>query len=336
MTRTWILQANPKIYDIDGALKARTVLYWRIPQHADEVQVGDQALIWRAGKQSGLVGWGVFLSAPARYDVSTVREGFWKTSVQGRPGEDYAPVRVWLATPVPKSEVSTAIPAHRIVTAPMGTVFPVDASDVEALTPMLRASGYELARPVDGEFTPLPILSGGEAERKPPTRDTIVASITPAMFLLSSRPERPTEIMIEGDALRLLLVEREALKVPLEGWDKAGVYLLIGRPHSEGATLTAYVGKALDLWSRVKTGHNEKGWIRCLLVKREEPHTFNASDISWLERRLVDVLLEAPEVDLINKTPPPPEHVPDYKAEILERTVVAALGVLSVLGAYTA
>jgi len=31
---------------------------------------------------------------------------------------------------------------------------------------------------------------------------------------------------------------------------------------------------------------------------------------------------------------PPPEAVPDYKEEILERIVVATLGVLGVLGAY--
>ena len=46
------------------------------------------------------------------------------------------------------------------------------------------------------------------------------------------------------------------------------------------------------------------------------------------------MLLEAPQIELVNKTPPPLELVPDYKAEILERTVVAALGLLAVLGAY--
>lgn len=336
MSRTWILQANPKLYDIDAALKAKSVLYWRIPQYADEVQKGDRALIWRAGRQSGLVAWGVFLASPDRYDLSSVHDGFWKTTVQGQPGEQYAPVRVWPAGEVPKSDVSTVISKHRIVTAPMGTVFSLDASDVEALTPMLHACGYELARSADDEFTVLPVLPGGEMQRKPPSVTVAAASITPAMFLLSSRPERPTEITIEGDALRLLLVEREAVKVPLDGWDKAGVYLLIGPPQTEGATLSAYVGKAQVLWSRVKTGHNDKGWARCLLVKREEPHAFNASDTSWLERRLVDVLLEAPQVDLVNKIPPPPEPVPEYKRQILERTVIAALGVLGVLGAYTA
>ena len=94
------------------------------------------------------------------------------------------------------------------------------------------------------------------------------------------------------------------------------------------------VGKAQGLRSRARTGHQVKDWTRCLLIQREGLHAFNASDISWLERRLIDVVLEAPEIDLINKTPPPPEFVPEYKAEILERTVIATLGVLGVLGAH--
>ena len=97
--------------------------------------------------------------------------------------------------------------------------------------------------------------------------------------------------------------------------------------------LSVYVGKAQGLRSRVKGGHHDKAaWIRCLLVQRPGLHPFNASDISWLERRLIDVLLETPEVELVNKNPPPAEVVPDYKVEILERTVVAILGVL---GSYT-
>jgi hypothetical protein len=79
----------------------------------------------------------------------------------------------------------------------------------------------------------------------------------------------------------------------------------------------------------VRSGHATKDWKRCLLIRREGLQPLNASDISWLERRLIDVLLEAPEIDLINRTPPPVEYVPEYKAEILERTVLAALGVLA-------
>jgi hypothetical protein len=119
-----------------------------------------------------------------------------------------------------------------------------------------------------------------------------------------------------------------------DDWDAVGVYLLIGKPLTADTALSIYAGKAQGLRTRLRTGHNAKDWVRCLIIQREGRHAFNASDISWLERRLLDVLLEAPEVDVVNKTPPPPESVPEYKAEILERTVVATLGVLGVLGAH--
>ena len=217
----------------------------------------------------------------------------------------------------------------------MVTVFPLDGDDLAALQQLLDAHGYDLTPEVEAGFTPFPVLPESELESKPKTPvEQSGAKITPALFLLASTPERPVEITIEGDALRLLLVERDALKSLDESWDAVGVYFLIGKAVSDDTVLSVYVGKAQAHRSRIKTGHTTKDWSRCLLIQREGLHPFNASDISWLERRLIDVLLEAPAVDLINKTPPPSEFVPDYKAEILERTVVAALGVLGILGAY--
>ena len=284
---------------------------------------GDQALIWRAGKQASFVGWGVFLSEPRHYDLSSARDPFWKTSVPTRPGENYAPLRVWPAGEIAKADVSGILPKHRIVTAPMGTVFPLDSNEVAALQPLLTLHGYDLGRPVDVEFKPPPVIPGAEPTPGEPAPRAAVAKITPALFLLSLSPERPTEITIEGDALRLLLAERAAIATLDGSWDSVGVYVLIGKPTTDGAILSVYTGKAQNLRSRIKTGHGLKTWTRCLLIQRPGLHPFNASDISWLERRLIDVLLEAPEFDLINKIPPPAESVPDYKAEILERTVVA-------------
>lgn len=34
----WIFQANPKAYDIDGALGALTEIWWRAPQHTAELR----------------------------------------------------------------------------------------------------------------------------------------------------------------------------------------------------------------------------------------------------------------------------------------------------------
>lgn len=333
MSRTWILQTNPKLYDIDGALSVQEIIYWRIPQYTGEVTADDRALIWRSGKEAGFVAWGRFLADPQRFDLSVHHDPFVK-GLNMAETYLYAPVRVWPAGFVGKLDVAAILPAHQIVTAPMGTVFRLGSDDMAALGPLLHSHGFDLERPAGVPFTPLPVLPGLDPEPKPPAGAAPVpAQITPALFLLSSTPDRPTEITIEGDALQLLLVEREALKTLDESWDSVGIYLLIGKPAGDEAELSIYVGKAQGLRSRIKN-HQQKEWTRCLLIQRHGLHPFNASDISWLERRLFDVLLEVPEIDLINKTPPPIEVVPDYKSQILERTVGAALAVLGVLGAY--
>jgi hypothetical protein len=334
--RTWILQTNPKLYDIDKAVEERVLVYWKIPQYTDQVKAGDRALVWRAGKQAGFVAWGVFYTNPALYDISLLPDALWK-GPQEQPLEFRAPLRLNPGGFIPKAEVASVLPEHRIVTAPMGTVFPLDGDDLVVIEPLLIGHGFDLGRSPEPDFEPLPIIQPTEPETKPKAHiEAPRAKITPALFLLSSSPERPVEITIEGDSLRLLLVEREAVKALAEEWDVVGIYLLIGKPTSAGAALSVYVGKAQALAGRIKTGHNLKDWTRCVLVQRPGLQPFNASDISWLERRLIDVLLQAPEVDLINKTPPPPEAVPEWKAEILERTVLAAVGVLGILGAYIA
>lgn len=55
VSRTWILQSNPKLYDIDAAVRTLEIIYWRIPQYTGEVHASDRALIWRSGKEAGFV-----------------------------------------------------------------------------------------------------------------------------------------------------------------------------------------------------------------------------------------------------------------------------------------
>jgi hypothetical protein len=337
VARTWILQASPKRYDIDAALQARPVIYWRVPQFFGQMKAGDRVLLWRSGKEAGIVGSGVLLSEPAHYDLSGDDDSFVRDALPRDTSEWYVPVRVWPESRLPKTDFADAIPQHNIVTAPRFTVYKLDADDFAALRPLLDARGYDLVRPATGEVPQLlPIVPDVDVKAAKQRKETAGprAQITPALFLLSSTPETPIELMIEGESLRMALAEREAVKGLDESWDSVGVYLLIGAPTSEGAVLSIYVGRAGAVRSRVRTGHDLKAWDRCLLIQRPGIFPFNAADIAWLERRLIDVLLEAPNVDLINKTQPPPEFVPDFREEMLERTVVAALGVLGVLGAH--
>jgi hypothetical protein len=48
-------QANPKLYDVDGALARLDHIWWRVPQYASRLCVGDVVLIWRSGADAGVV-----------------------------------------------------------------------------------------------------------------------------------------------------------------------------------------------------------------------------------------------------------------------------------------
>lgn len=234
---TWFLQANPKLYDVDAALGEERVLYWRIPQYAAEVHRGDRALIWRSGKQAGIVGWGVMLTEPEHYDISLSHDPHWLQAAHGKTGEFYVPLQVWAAREVPKAEVARVIPNHQIVIAPMGTVFRLKDEDLTALRPLLATHGFDLSMIPDEAPTEfLSVITPAEPEPEPEVG--VSAKVTPALFLLSSSPDHPIEITIEGDALLLALAERDALGSLDESWDAVGVYLLLNRPENDNAGLS--------------------------------------------------------------------------------------------------
>lgn len=101
MARTWIFQSNPKLYDIDAALNERRVIYWRVPQFFEQLQAGDRVLIWRSGKQAGIVGSAVSLSDPRHYDLSADDDPHGKSAFP--PNEWRVPLRVWPEQDVPKA-----------------------------------------------------------------------------------------------------------------------------------------------------------------------------------------------------------------------------------------
>ena len=56
VTAAWIFQGNPRHYDLDRALQSLDAIWWRTPQHAPEIAIGDIAVIWRSGSEAGIIG----------------------------------------------------------------------------------------------------------------------------------------------------------------------------------------------------------------------------------------------------------------------------------------
>ena len=89
----WIFQGNPKRFDIDEYLTEFDYVYWSVPQHKDNVQVGDTVYLWRAGSDAGIVAIGKVAEATTPVDRIKYPEVL-ANDLWARPAEDSHSVKV--------------------------------------------------------------------------------------------------------------------------------------------------------------------------------------------------------------------------------------------------
>lgn len=143
MPRTWILQGNPDLFNVDGYLQTSSDVVWMTPQHAAELQPDDQVFFWRAsGKRrrpAGILARAVVAGRPREYP--SVASEF---SISDEIGA--------AATRVPLAEVVCLPPGHllereelraepelvdlAILRRPNSTVFPVTSIEARRLSAM--------------------------------------------------------------------------------------------------------------------------------------------------------------------------------------------------------
>lgn len=63
----FIFQANPRYYDIDGAVHSLAEMNWGVKQHPRDIHKGDRVYIWRSGSEDrrGIIAVGTVLTEPA-------------------------------------------------------------------------------------------------------------------------------------------------------------------------------------------------------------------------------------------------------------------------------
>lgn len=50
----WLFQCNPKVFDLQRALRAKDETTWRVTSFAKEIKVGDKVIIWQTGERRGV------------------------------------------------------------------------------------------------------------------------------------------------------------------------------------------------------------------------------------------------------------------------------------------
>lgn len=103
--KTWIFQANPAAFDIDGYLNATAEINWTVRQRhlQSRMAVGDRVFIWRAGgdrpRDAGIVAEARITSEPAEED------------------EDADSVAHWAANELVRRELRVQMRVERVATA---------------------------------------------------------------------------------------------------------------------------------------------------------------------------------------------------------------------------
>lgn len=131
MSRAWFFQANPAHFDIDAALERLEEIWWRVPQYTYEVRHGDTVVIWRSGKDAGIVATGTVLQDPQSRQSEPAELPFLRGDAEPSTTVTRALVTLSPTGFVSKERVRElrGFADHQIVRAPMGTVFPMSESE---------------------------------------------------------------------------------------------------------------------------------------------------------------------------------------------------------------
>lgn len=135
--RTWIFQANPKYYDIDGALASLVEMSWSVNQYKQSINAGDSVFVWKSGDGGGIVAAATVLTAPSMVEQDGLQfavqaDKFDKTALRVRLRIDDL-----YSEPLSRSVLMARLPDLSILQSPQGTNFAVSPEEAVIIREML-------------------------------------------------------------------------------------------------------------------------------------------------------------------------------------------------------
>jgi hypothetical protein len=163
-----------------------------------------------------------------------------------------------------------------------------------------------------------------------------VSSFQPVTLYVPFTADEPIEVNVAHSGLRMVLVNRDAIRRLSSDWRVLGVYFLLGPDPTSAERYRAYVGEVgrCNLLLRI-TEHaaHKDWWNRALLVASNSTNGFNSAEIGWLEGRFYDVLNNAVAATLMNRGRPGDDSIATKGRGVLERYVELTLAALRAVGA---
>lgn len=161
---TWILQGNPKRFNIDDYLSRYSYIYWSAPKYQNDFNIGDKIYIWRAGEESGVIASGVLEELPM--PLSQVRfpnalgDDLWRSQEDAptdiKIGIRLEQTRLSLGEGMLEREVVKRNPIlsnNQIITQPNGTVFKLEELQSREIARLWNNDSNNYDKPFGEEFS---------------------------------------------------------------------------------------------------------------------------------------------------------------------------------------
>ena len=160
--------------------------------------------------------------------------------------------------------------------------------------------------------------------------------VTKVTFYVGSSADEPIEVRVAHSGLKMVLVQRNAVRRLGDEWDTLGLYFLFGPEPDDPARFLAYVGEVGKRTLRERLGEHlreKPWWNRALLIASDSEDGLNSAEIGWLEGRFYDVLNNAVAATVKNAHRPGDDSIPLKDRGGLERYVEGAIAALRAVGA---
>lgn len=110
----WIFQANPQIYDVDGAVNELTEKTWLVNQYSNQIHAGNKVFIWESGKDGGILAVATVLTEPDYIPEDKEEEKFIKEN-DGRFEGDRLRVRLKIDHVLPEKLRRDVLAKHPVI-----------------------------------------------------------------------------------------------------------------------------------------------------------------------------------------------------------------------------
>jgi Cdc6-like AAA superfamily ATPase len=103
----WLFQADPKLFDLAGALRDGALRSWQVNQHKKDIHPNDRVIIWQSGKDAGVYALATVISEVGELIENEEEAEYWKGG--GQAGEPFTGVELRVVRALWDSPISKEI-----------------------------------------------------------------------------------------------------------------------------------------------------------------------------------------------------------------------------------